>query len=340
MRVLAWPARTNRDLNPYNALLSAALEQIGVQVLEWKSDVSDLDHAEVLHLHWPESPFNRPDPSGIKLVLEAVRQARVQNVRVVWTAHNLKAHAGIHPVLERAFWVEFCASLDGVIALSNSSCAALLEAHPKLKLVPITVIPHGHYRGVYPNTISREEARAKLDFPPEPPVLAFVGQLRAYKGVPELLEAFTELQGDARLMIAGKPVPPEDAPHLETLAARDPRVHLELGFVPDERLQLFFNAADMIVLPYRQILNSGSALLALSFNRPVLAPAIGSLPELAQIVGGDWLKLFSGGLKARDLHHALKASRNLFNRVAPLEPFDWQRIAEDTKRFYLELTNR
>ena len=340
MRVLAWPARANRELNPYNALLYAALEQIGVQVLEWTGDLSALEQVDVLHLHWPESALNLPDPTGIHLVLEAVRLARAQNVRIVWTAHNLRAHAGIHPGLEREFWQEFCALLDGVIALSEHSQTALLEAHPTLEHVPITVIPHGHYRGVYPNTVSRDQARVRLRLPLEVPVLAFVGQVRAYKGIPELLSTFGKLEGEARLLIAGKPIPPEDAPHLETLAARDPRVRLELGFVPDDRLQLFLNAADLIVLPYRQILNSGSALLALSFDRPVLAPAIGSLPELAQKIGGDWLQLFSGDLEANDLRNALVLGQKLRDQVAPLEDFAWLPIAEKTKRFYLELTNR
>ena len=340
MRVLAWPARANRDLNPYNSLLYGALEQIGVRVLEWAGNLVDLEQVDVLHLHWPESPLNLPDPSGINLVLEAVRLARAQNVRVVWTAHNLQAHAGIHAKLEHEFWDKFCASLDGVIALSNHSRAALLEKHSSLEHVAITVIPHGHYRSAYPNAISRDQARASLNLPLEVPVLAFVGQVRAYKGIPELLTAFGKLEGDARLLITGKPVPPEDAPHLETLAARDARVHLVFGFVPDDRFQLFLNAADLIVLPYRQILNSGSALLALSFDRPVLAPAIGSLPELAQKMGGDWLQLFNGDLEASDLRNALAVSRTVRDQVAPLEDFYWDQIAVKTKRFYLELTSR
>jgi beta-1,4-mannosyltransferase len=340
MRVLAWPARANRNLNPYNALLYAALEQVDVKVLEWTGSLSDLKQVDVLHVHWPESPLNLPDPTRINLVLEAVRLARAQNVRVVWTAHNLQAHAGMHPKLEREFWTIFCALLDGVIGLSNHTRTALLEKHSSLEYVPITVIPHGHYRDFYPNTVSRDQARTLLNLPPEVPVLAFVGQLRAYKGIPELLEAFAKLEGDARLLIAGKPVPPEDAPQLETLAARDARVHLELGFVPDDRLQGFLNAADLIVLPYRQILNSGSALLALSFDRPVLAPAIGSLPELAQKMGDGWLQLFLGDLEASDLRNALAVSQTMRDQVAPLEDFDWTQIAEKTKRFYLKLTNR
>jgi beta-1,4-mannosyltransferase len=333
MRVLAWPARANRNLNPYNALLYGVLEQVGVQVLEWTGNLTDLERVDVLHVHWP-------DPSGINLVLETIEKAQEKNVRVVWTAHNLRAHAGIHPRLEREFWAKFCGSLDGVIALSNHSRAALLERHSSLEHVPITVIPHGHYRDAYPNKISRDRAKALLNLPLEIPVLAFVGQLRAYKGIPELLAAFGHLEGDARLLIAGKPIPSEDAPHLETLAGRDSRVHLELGFMPDDRLQVFLNAADLIVLPYRQIMNSGSALLALSFDRPVLAPAIGSLPELAQKIGSDWVQLFNGDLGASDLRNAFAVSRTMRDRVAPLEDFSWTRIADKTKRFYLGLTNR
>ena len=51
--------------------------------------------------------------------------------------------------------------------------------------------------------------------------------------------------------------------------------------VPDEELQLYFNACDLVALPFRQVLNSGSLLLAMSFGCPVVAPRLGSIPEVA-----------------------------------------------------------
>ena len=54
---------------------------------------------------------------------------------------------------------------------------------------------------------------------------------------------------------------------------------LALGAVPDDRMQVYLRAADAVVLPYRDVLTSGSAILAMTFGQPVIAPAIGCLPE-------------------------------------------------------------
>ena len=343
MRVLAWPARANQNLNPYNALLTDALEPLGVTVVEW-TDASQLEDADVLHLHWPEASLNLPDAqaarNGIQAVLEAMTVAQSRGTRIVWTAHNLRPHAGAHPALGQEFWQAFCPMLDGVIALSEASARAVRNTRWTLEAVPMAVIPHGHYRDAYPNTIGQAAAQALLRIPMGLPTVAFVGQLRAYKGLPDLLEAFRALPLDARLLVAGKPVPPEDAVPLGAIAYRDARVRLEFGFVPDERLQVFLNAADLIVLPYRQVLNSGSALLALSFDRPVLAPAQGSLPELAQAVGGGWVRLYEGVLSANALREALEASAHLRGQRAPLQSFDWAGIAQRTLAFYQRLTER
>ena len=61
------------------------------------------------------------------------------------------------------------------------------------------------------------------------------------------------------------------------------------------------DANDAVVLPYRNILNSGVALHSLARNKPILAPRTGSLPELQQTVGGDWVHLFDGDISAEGL---------------------------------------
>ena len=114
------------------------------------------------------------------------------------------------------------------------------------------------------------------------PVFAFVGAIRGYKGVGELLEAFagsTDLGPDARLLICGKPLPARLGRELEQRAVADPRIVLRLERMPEEELSQVLRAADVVVLPFRDILTSGSAILALSLGRPVIAPALGCLPE-------------------------------------------------------------
>jgi beta-1,4-mannosyltransferase len=105
--------------------------------------------------------------------------------------------------------------------------------------------------------------------------------MRPYKGLEELLPAFCELEGEkARLVVAGRPGDLAYVAHLRSLAGRDPRVTFDPRFVPADEVQLYLNAANIAVLPYRQITTSGAALLAYSFGLPIIAPAIGAFPSL------------------------------------------------------------
>jgi hypothetical protein len=95
--------------------------------------------------------------------------------------------------------------------------------------------------------------------------------------------------------------------------------------------------SDMIVLPYRTITNSGAAILALSAQLPVLCPNMGSMPELQQLVGTEWVRLFDGPISQSQLREAVTWLGP--PRGAPnLEPFAWPRLAQDTLAFYRSLT--
>jgi beta-1,4-mannosyltransferase len=103
--------------------------------------------------------------------------------------------------------------------------------------------------------------------------------------------------------------------------------------VDRDRVQYFLRAADLVVLPYTEILNSGSALLALSFDRPILVPAIGAIPELYELAGGDWVRLYEGELTPELLSDAMRwakqRSPDEFEH-APLDALDWNRLARLT----------
>jgi glycosyltransferase involved in cell wall biosynthesis len=207
----------------------------------------------------------------------------------------------------------------------------------------LAVIPHGHYRGAYPDALSREEARARLDLPPAARVVAFTGWLRAYKGVAELMEAFLELpEPYARLVVAGQAVDAGYADRLRSLAAADPRIRLDLGFVPDEDLQLYLRAADVVACPFLEILTSGSVLLAMSFGRAVMAPRRGCVSETLDDAGG----ILYDADDPQGLREALRvamtadlASMGRHNDER-LERFEWSRVAEATRRVYESAAGR
>src|SRR5262249_6434345 len=143
---------------------------------------------------------------------------------------------------------------------------------------------------------------------------------------------------DARLVIAGEAATAELEREIVRAAEDDPRVRLFLQDVADEELQVFLNAADLVALPYQRILNSGSALLSLSFGRPVLAPAGGAMEDLQAQLGFDAVRLFQGSLSTAPLSAALDLPaplpETLIARVQAAH--DWDAIADSTLSLYAE----
>ena len=125
----------------------------------------------------------------------------------------------------------------------------------------------------------------------------------------------------------------------DALLARVGRVqHITLDLrdtpISDAQFEAIVDSADAVVLPYRTILNSGAALFALSRNRPVLAPSIGSLPELRETVGSDWIYLYQGEFNQCVLIDFIAWTRRTKrSEVAPLASYAWSRIGGDLGKF-------
>jgi beta-1,4-mannosyltransferase len=204
------------------------------------------------------------------------------------------------------------------------------------------VIPHGHYRTSYPAPLDPAEARHALGLDPEATVVALVGYVRAYKNVPRLIQAFRAMPDRGLvLVIAGESKSPELSAQIREAAAGDPRIRLDLRFLDEEQVHRYLSAADLVALPYREVLNSGSAILALSLDRPVLAPDAASIVELQETVRPDWVRTYSGELTAEHLGSALEWVRQTSRpSPAPLASLDWDRIAAATLAAYREVLAR
>jgi hypothetical protein len=127
---------------------------------------------------------------------------------------------------------------------------------------------------------------------------------------------------------------------LERGASSDARVSLFLQFVPEESIQRYLRAADLVVLPFSEILNSGSALLALSFDRPILVPAKGAMAELQHELGPDWVRTYSGELTPVVLGQALTAAHARSPRSCDgLTRFGWDALAERTMEAFHQASN-
>lgn len=339
IRVLADPAFKTRAGNPYQWLLYHHMPpEVVVEEYAWRKVWRG--RYDIWHVHWPELALSRPRAASARARLAAkllaMDWARTRGTRIVWTVHNLQAHERLHPRTEEWFWRAFLPRIDGWISLSPSAATQAMQRFPLLSDRPRWIIPHGHYRSEYPNETGRLEARRQLQIAPIARVIGFFGQIRAYKNVAALIAAFQRLaDADLVLLIAGSCSSAELKNQLSAQAAGDSRIRLEMGFVPADRVQLFMNAADLIVLPYTEILNSGSALLALSFNRPILVPAKGAFSDLQALVGARWVRTFSGDFTPRVIADGLSwACTAPETGPAPLDSLEWTTIAAQTAAVY------
>jgi beta-1,4-mannosyltransferase len=269
-----------------------------------------------------------------------VSALRLRNVRLVWTIHNVRGHEQWHPRLSAKMWRWFTRRVDGYIALTPSGRDQALRAYPDLVERPWFVIPHGHYRDEYPDCVSREVARQTLGLPLDVPVVGFFGTIRAYKNVPSLLTAFRNVpNADWRLVVAGRPVAPELATEIKRSEGDDGRIRLDLDFVPPDRVQFYLRSADLVVFPYRDILNSGSALLALSFDRPILVPERGAMAELRETVGAEWVRTYRDELHPDLLVEAMTwATATTRDADRLLRQLDWDAIGRQTVLAYAAVT--
>jgi beta-1,4-mannosyltransferase len=334
MRVLAWPIQS--PTNPYTPLLYSNLDP-GVQAEEFSAGKL-LERYSVWHVHWPEALLNIRNPllaaSKVAGLFAAVDCLHMRGAKLVWTIHNCRSHEKLHPALEAWFWRRFIPRVDGIISLSAAGLSNALESFPELRRVPKAVIPHGHYRDEYPRATLG--AREKLGIPPEAKMVLFVGAVRAYKNVEKLVRAFRNVSTpNAALYIVGSPNSTKLAESILEEASSDNRVRVLFEFVEPETLSAYLSAADLVVLPYRDILNSGSALLALSLNRPILVPDLGAMGELKGDFGDSWVRTFSGELDQRVLESALDWAVQNRMAVCPMpQKYEWSSIGHETARFY------
>jgi len=164
----------------------------------------------------------------------------------------------------------------------GEATAALTRPLYELDPATIEVVPHASYDGVYPDVVSRAAARERLGVLDHDVALLALGGIRPYRGLDTLLDAFDALlERDLRvkLLVAGKPGAAPQVREWIERCERHPRIVARFEHVPDPDLQLWHRAADVAVLPYRGILNSGAFKLAETFGLPIVAPRSGNLAD-------------------------------------------------------------
>lgn len=226
---------------------------------------------------------------------------RLLGKRIVFTAHNV--NAGIRDSKDSSLnrlTLRIQYRLCDHIFVHTGKMKAELSEGFGVEAARVTVIPFGINNSL-PNTqLTPAEAKQRLGIREGEKTILFFGNITPYKGLEYLIAACQQLQtrsDDYRLIIAGSP----DNCKRYWTAIREAirenvqrgRVVLRAGFIPDEEVELYFKAADVFVLPYTHIYQSGVLFTGHSFGLPVLAADVGSLKE--EIVEGKTGFVFKPG---------------------------------------------
>ncbi len=327
LRVLESFPAPRRTTNPYIVQLAQSLEDhspIELFYFDWRRAL--VGGYDVFHVHWPEQLMggHRRLGRAVRRTLTVLLCLRLWLTRtpVVRTWHNVERPAGLAKL---DYWLLEC--LDRLTDLR----IRLNPASVMPDDAPFVTILHGDYRRWYAGC----EARAAT-----PGRLAYVGLVRRYKGVEALIEAFGELPGTYRLVVAGSPTSAALAATMRALAGPDPRIDLRLAYLDDAEFVEVLTSAQLVVLPYRFMHNSGAVLAALSLDRPVLVPDNDVNRLLAAEVGPGWVHLFDGDLTGEALRRALYADSSASERSRPdLSGRTWDGVAQAHEDAFRQATS-
>ena len=250
--------RTINSVNPVNWL------KVGTRIRRERPDL-------VIIRYW--LPFLAP---ALGTISGQIRKNR--HTKIICLADNVVPHE--HRPGDRLLTNYFIQRIDGLIAMSKS---VLEDGRSFRKTLPLGYCPHPIFDN-YGEILPPEVARQKLNLHDNFGNLLFFGFIRDYKGLDLLLKAFADARlrkFQVKLLIAGEFYSSPDI-YLNLIKELDlgDWVELRTEFIPDENVNCYFSAADMVVQPYKSATQSGVTQIGYHFNKPMLVTNVGGLPEI------------------------------------------------------------
>lgn len=339
MKVWMWPKSS--ELNFYNDLLTNSLCGEGMDIRDLKHGkfmlkVGQAKSGDIVHIHWMHHAYQNRNPllfivKSFIFVL-TMMYLKLRNIQLVWTIHNLYPHNAKYHTMERFMRRLICSFCSKLIVASESIKRKVI-AEFDVPAEKLFVVKHGHYLGVYKrNGINYREV---YDISEDADVYLFLGAIKAYKGVEDLIEAFNAVKTkQSYLIIAGK-ADQEMQDYLNGVQDLN-NIILELRFIPNELIADLISAVDVMVMPYKEITTSGSAILGLSFKKLIVMPNNDFIDEYFK---EDMVVRYDPD-DSHGLTNAMKVALNVkkddnspdYDEV--LKELEWSTIAQKTKNVY------
>jgi glycosyltransferase involved in cell wall biosynthesis len=206
----------------------------------------------------------------VTLVLSAI--PKLFGLKTAVISHDISSFAGNDSVA--AVQGLIYNTLSDYIIVHNQFSYKTLMNNIKIKETnKVYVIKHGGYLYHIEQKIDKKEARRQLGLEEHVKYILFFGQIKKVKGLDIVLEAMPNVDNDIHLIIAGKPWK-DDFSYYDEIIKRhhlEDRIIKQIRFIEDDEREKYFIAADVNVLPYRTIYQSGVLLMAMSYGLPVIA---------------------------------------------------------------------
>jgi len=214
--------------------------------------------------------------------------------RLVFTAHNVNAGArdGRDTLLNRISLRAQYRLVDHIFVHTEKMKKEIVD---EFGTSPdhITVIPFGTYDVVPQTGLTSLEAKQKLGLRETDRAILFFGRIVPYKGLDLLVDAFLRVAtktADYKLVIAGDLMKEaeqqwRDVQQRIEQSSVSNQIVQRIGHVPDNEIELYFKAADVLALPYTQIFQSGVLFMSYSFGLPVIATDVGSFGQ--DVIAGN-----------------------------------------------------
>ena len=353
---------SERTINHFVSSLGNALQKQGGEVvyglkLLWTDEVLDCD---IIHFQWPEGLFGLFGHQVTDEELTRVNQRLVwlkeHGKKLFYTCHNLKPHTNKNENLLHLYELIY-SNADYVHHLGNYSCELLQPQYPNAHHI---VIPHHIYDNVLSFSVSQQEARQRLHLPQDKKIILSFGKFRNDKErnfVLSLKEKI-EVQPSAAEALRATPSkernsvlflmpgfyrqtlhtwnPKKLVPRLyHTLYYRLKGIQFSNEVIPDDMMQCYFCAADVVLIQRLDILNSGNLPMAFHAGKVVVGPNVGNVGEILHETGNFTFDPHDIRSAVSALQNALEAtSKGGENKTYATEHWSSERIAASLLKYY------
>jgi glycosyltransferase involved in cell wall biosynthesis len=298
----------------------------------------------------------RPDIvqfSKISFPFEAIFLAQMRRRGLILTqiCHEFELREnqrGLFSALAVRAYADIYKNFSAIFFHAKENCEKFLHLYPFVDNKRTHIIPHGNSSWLlkhFPQSYDWDVLRQRYGLKPRQPVILFFGLLAPSKGIQDLLDAFVLVRtsSDAKLLIAGYPTKHFNMDELRqkiaNLGLKD-HVILDTRYIPLEEVGALMGLATVGVYPYRSSTQSGALQVAYTFGRPVVATAVGGLPEAVEHGRSGFLVPANSPPELAEAILKLVTNRELakvmgeYSRHLSETRFSWKSVARQIVKVY------